>query len=118
MRILIILLITIFSGACIASDAEIVKVKAELTSAQKYNIVVTVKHADEGWEHYANAWRVYSADGELIGERVLHHPHVKEQPFTRNLLGLRIPNEVTEVRIVAVCSQTGESKKSYTLKLR
>ena len=58
MRILIILLITIFSGICIASNAEIVKVKAEVTSAQKYNISVTIKHADEGWEHYANAWRV------------------------------------------------------------
>ena len=118
MRILIIFLFTIFSGICIASDAEIVKVKAEITSAQKYNISVTVKHADEGWEHYANAWRVYSAEGELIGERVLHHPHVKEQPFTRNLRGLSIPSEVTEVRVVAVCSKTGESKNSYTLKLR
>ena len=35
-----------------------------------------------------------------------------------NLLGLSIPSEVAEVRVVAVCSQTGESKKSYTLKLR
>lgn len=118
MRILVILLITFFSGISIASDAEVLKVKAELTSAQKYNISVTVKHADEGWDHYANAWRVYSVEGELLGERVLHHPHVKEQPFTRNLLGLRIPSEVTEIRIVAVCSQTGESNKSYTLKLR
>lgn len=118
MRILIILFITIFSGTSVASDAEVVKAKAELTSAQKYNISVTVKHADEGWDHYANAWRVYSADGELIAERVLHHPHVKEQPFTRNILGVSIPSEVTEVRIVAVCSQTGESKQGYTLKLR
>jgi hypothetical protein len=118
MRILIIFLFTIFSGSCIASNAQAVKAKAELTSAQKYNISVTVTHADDGWEHYANAWRVYSTDGELIGERVLHHPHVKEQPFTRNLLGLSIPNEIAEVRVVAVCSKTGESKKSYTLKLR
>jgi len=118
MRLLIIFLITIFSGACIASDAEIIKVKAERTPAQKYNISVTVEHADEGWEHYANAWRVYSPDGELIGERVLHHPHVKEQPFTRTLLGISIPSDLAEVKVVAVCSKTGESKKSYTLKLQ
>ena len=67
MRILIVFLFTIFSSVCIASDAEIIKVKAELTPAQKYNISVTVEHADEGWEHYANAWRIYSADGKLIG---------------------------------------------------
>ena len=118
MRILIVFLLTIFSSVCIASDAEIIKVKAEQTPAQKYNISVTVEHADEDWEHYANAWRIYSADGKLIGERVLHHPHVKEQPFTRNLLGVSIPSEFSEVTIVAVCSKTGESKKSYTLKLR
>ncbi len=111
-------MLVLFSSICFASEVEIVKVKAELTSAQKYNISVTLKHADEGWEHYTNAWRVYSPDGELIGERVLHHPHVKEQPFTRNLLGLSIPRELSEIIIVAVCSKTGESKKSYVLKLR
>ena len=61
---------------------------------------------------------IITAEGELIGERVLHHPHVKEQPFTRNLRGLSIPNEVTEIRVVAVCSKTCDSIKSYTLKLR
>lgn len=101
-----------------ASDAEIIQAKAELNAAQKFNISVTVKHADTGWDHYANAWRIYSLDGKLIAERVLHHPHVKEQPFTRNLLAVSIPAEINEVTIVAVCSDTGESEKSYTLKLR
>ena len=118
MRILSLFLIFLFSANSFASDAEIVEVKAELTPAQKYNISVTLKHADTGWDHYANAWRIYSPDGKLIEERVLHHPHVKEQPFTRNLLGVRIPSELSEVIIVAACSDTGESKKSYTLKLR
>ena len=118
MQVLILFLLILFSRICFASEVEIVKVNAEMTSAQKYNISVTLKHADEGWEHYANAWRVYSPDGELIGERVLHHPHVKEQPFTRNLLGVSIPKELKEVTIVAVCSKTGESIKSYVLKLR
>lgn len=116
MRVLIILL-SVFSTVCFASDAEIIKVKAEKTSAQKFNISVTLEHEDEGWEHYANAWRIYSAEGELIGERKLHHPHVKEQPFTRSLLGISFPRDHSEVTIVAVCSKTGESKKSYTLKL-
>lgn len=57
-------------------------------------------------------------DRKLIGERVLHHPHVKEQPFMRSLLGLSVPLDVKEVMIVAVCSKTGESKASYNLKLR
>ena len=106
------------SANCFASDAEVIKANAELNPAQKFNISVTVKHADTGWDHYANAWRIYSPDGKLIAERILHHPHVKEQPFTRNLLAVSIPAEISEVNIVAVCSDTGESKKSYTLKLR
>lgn len=118
MRVLIFILLFQFAGICVASEAKIIKASAELTSAQKFNISVTVEHADEGWDHFANAWRVYSMEGELIGERVLHHPHVKEQPFTRSLLGLSVPAEIKEVVIVAVCSKTGESKASYNLKLR
>ncbi len=111
-------IIYFLSANCLASEAEIVEAKAELNAAQKFNISVTIKHADTGWEHFANAWRVYSPDGKLIAERVLHHPHVKEQPFTRSLFGVNIPVEVSEVMIVTVCSDSGESKKSYTLKLR
>ena len=118
MRILLLILLTTISSVSIASDAKIIKASAELTSAQKFNISVTLEHADEGWEHFANAWRVYTMEGELIGERVLHHPHVKEQPFARTLLGLSVPADVKEVVIVAVCSTTGESKNSYPLKLR
>ena len=116
--ILLFFLLVFYSGFCSASDAKILNASAELTSAQKFNISVTVEHADEGWNHYANAWRIYSMGGKLIGERILYHPHVEEQPFTRNLLGVSVPLEVKEVMIVAVCSKTGESKASYNLKLR
>ena len=115
---LLFFLLVFYSGFCSASDSKILNASAELTSAQKFNISVTVEHADEGWNHYANAWRIYSMDGKLIGERILYHPHVEEQPFTRNLLGVSVPLEVKEVMIVAVCSKTGESKASYNLKLR
>ncbi len=110
-------ILVFISNVCIASDVKILNVKAEKTPAQKFNISVTLEHDDEGWEHYSNAWRIYSPEGELIGERVLHHPHVDEQPFTRTLLGLSIPAELSEVIVVAVCSKTGESKNSYKLKL-
>ena len=118
MRTLFIFLTFMCANICIASNAEIVEVKAELNPAQKYNLTVTIKHADTGWEHYANAWRVYSLEGKLIGERVLYHPHVKEQPFTRTLRDIPIPANLSEVMIIASCSETGESTKGYTLKLR
>ena len=118
MRKLLIPLLFICSNMCMANDAKILDVKAELTSAQKFNFIVTVKHADTGWKHYADAWRIYTPEGGLIGERVLYHPHVNEQPFTRNLLGVRIPQGLNEVVIKASCSKTGENKKGYTLKLQ
>ena len=36
-------------------------------------------------------------DGEILGTRILLHPHVDEQPFTRSLSGVVIPEDVTEV---------------------
>jgi hypothetical protein len=62
---------------------------------------VTLKHADTGWEHYADAWRVLSPSGEELGKRVLYHPHVDEQPFTRSLGNINIPADLTEVYIEA-----------------
>lgn len=48
-------------------------------------VYVTLRHPDTGWEHYADGWDVETADGTRIGMRVLFHPHVNEQPFTRSL---------------------------------
>ncbi len=52
---------------------------------------VTLKHDDSGWEHYADAWRLVDPSGKLLGTRVLYHPHVNEQPFTRSLGSINIP---------------------------
>lgn len=60
---------------------------------------VTLRHGDTGWEHYADGWGVYSPDGTELGYRVLVHPHVREQPFTRSLSGVRIPAGTPQVII-------------------
>ena len=66
--------------------------KAECPSTCTFS--VTLEHADEGWSHYADQWEVLSLDGNLLGKRVLHHPHENEQPFTRSLSGVAIPPEI------------------------
>jgi hypothetical protein len=65
------------------------------------DFVVTVRHADEGWKHYADAWQVIAPDGTVLATRVLRHPHVAEQPFTRGLRGVRVPPGIDRVRIRA-----------------
>lgn len=66
-----------------------------------YSFSVTVRHADEGWDHYADNFEIVAPDGTVLGTRVLVHPHVDEQPFTRSLGAVAVPNGVSEVTIRA-----------------
>lgn len=61
---------------------------------------VTLSHGDTGWDDYADGWRVELADGTILGTRVLGHPHVNEQPFTRSDR-ITVPDGVTKVFIRA-----------------
>ena len=54
-------------------------------TGQTLRLSVTLKHDDSGWEHYADLWQVVSESGQVLGTRTLLHPHVEEQPFTRDL---------------------------------
>ena len=65
-----------------------------------WTIEVTLRHADTGWDHYADGWGVYLEDGTELGYRSLQHPHVDEQPFTRRLRQVEIPQAVSSVRII------------------
>ena len=62
---------------------------------------VTVRHSDTGWDHYADAWRLVDTHGTVLGTRTLYHPHETEQPFTRSLPGISIPEEVGEIEVQA-----------------
>ncbi|SEW30963.1 hypothetical protein SAMN04488515_2193 [Cognatiyoonia koreensis] len=70
-------------------------------SGDTWRFDVTVEHPDTGWDHYADGWRVEDADGNELGMRVLAHPHVNEQPFTRSLSGVVIPQDVNTVYVRA-----------------
>jgi len=99
-----------------AGDVEIVEAAAK-RSGKTWSFTVTLRHADEGWDHYADLWQVYAPDGMLLGERVLHHPHVDEQPFTRSLRGVVIPDGVSRVIIRARDTVHGISPAEYVLPL-
>lgn len=105
------------ASAVFAGDVDIVDVKLE---KQRANWVfhVTLKHADTGWEHYADAWRVVTQSGDVLGTRTLHHPHVNEQPFTRSLGNVAIPANTKMVFIEAHDKVHGWSKKKYKVKIQ
>lgn len=64
-----------------------------------WTFAVTIAHADTGWDDYADGWRVEHVDGTVLATRVLHHPHIDEQPFTRSLSGVELPEGMTQVMI-------------------
>lgn len=72
-----------------------------------YTVSATVSSADTGEEKYADAWEVRSADGTVLGVRELLHPHVDEQPFTRSLSDVAIPDDVETVTLAARDSVEG-----------
>lgn len=99
-----------------AGEASVTAAKATKTSSG-WRFDVTVRHADTGWEHYADAWRVKSKDGTVYGTRTLYHPHVEEQPFTRSLSGVAIPSDVREVIVESHDNVHGWGGKTVRLRL-
>jgi hypothetical protein len=95
--------VTVLSALFIATSAYANSPKVMHVNAHKsgstWGFDVTLKHADEGWDHYADGWGVYLTDGTELGYRVLAHPHVNEQPFTRSLSGVKIPKGTKSVII-------------------
>lgn len=95
----------IILAAFIASPALADAPKIEDVTARPnsngWQFSVTLRHADTGWDDYADGWRVEAADGTVLGFRELLHPHVNEQPFTRSQGGIAIPDGTTEVYIRA-----------------
>lgn len=63
--------------------------------------------ADTGWDKYADSWEVRTAEGAVLSVRALTHPHENEQPFTRSLSGVLIPERVSQVIIAAHDSVAG-----------
>lgn len=108
-------LVTVAGGAA-GGEADILFVRAT-REGEAWRFEVTVRHADTGWEHYADWWRVLAPDGAELGRRVLLHPHETEQPFTRDEV-IRIPPGVTTVTVEAHDTVHGTGGKRVTVDMR
>ncbi|RLC04558.1 MAG: hypothetical protein DRH90_08265 [Deltaproteobacteria bacterium] len=96
-----ILVIIVPAMLTYAGEADVVKVNVVTAGERTYRFDVTLRHDDTGWDHYADKWEVVLLDGTVLGTRKLLHPHVNEQPFTRSLSGVRIPNNIQQVLVRA-----------------
>ncbi len=116
MRYFIFLSCLMFATVARADPPTIVATDAR-QGAGGWRFDVTLSHPDTGWDHYADGWRVLDMEGNELGMRVLVHPHVDEQPFTRSLGAVRIPAGVTQVRIQARCIVDGWNADTVTVTL-
>jgi hypothetical protein len=111
------LVLTLLTCPALATEPTIENITATQTAPGLWRFDVTLSHPDTGWDHYADGWRVLDMAGNALGMRVLHHPHVTEQPFTRSLSDVPIPSGTTEVQIQARDHPKGWSTTTKTITL-
>ena len=85
----------------LAGEADVLQVEVTCDGNSVCRFDVTVKHEDQGWDHYANRWEILSPEGEVLATRVLAHPHENEQPFTRSLPDVKVPADMPRVIVRA-----------------
>ena len=115
LRAIFLLLGLLSLSSAWAGLADVLRVEIHPSGPGHYRIDVTVRHTDDGWQHYANRWEIVGPDGEILATRVLAHPHVHEQPFTRSLANVKIPYEFTWVKVRAHDLVHGYGGREVTL---
>ena len=90
------LILSFFASSAFATKFNIDTYSSSLEFAQVTNVETmqstsgdwcfntSIRHNDQGWEHYADRWEVLDLEGNQLGYRTLGHPHDNEQPFTRS----------------------------------
>jgi len=96
-----------WSATSLAANAEeqkhpdVIAVKVQARGPETFDFDVTVSSPYDTAQRYADAFRVMGKDGTIFGERKLLHDHATEQPFIRDLHGVKIPRELRTVIIQA-----------------
>ena len=111
----ILFLLLLFACSAGAHPPVILKAEAQLKDNQLYDVAVTIRHGDTGWDHYAKEWIIILDGEKQIAKRTLYHPHVNEQPFTRYSRDVLIPIDAERVTIKATCNQGHESSEYVLL---
>ena len=112
-----IVLLALVASPVFAGEADVIAAKASHSGGASWRVDATVEHADTGWDHYANAFEVLGPDGGILETRVLFHPHVNEQPFTRSV-SVTVPEGVTRITVRAVDSVHGNGGAEVVVDLQ
>lgn len=105
------------ADAVMQKHPDVLAAKVRLSGTDTFDFDVTVSSPYDTPQRYADAFRVMGRDGAVYGERILLHDHAGEQPFTRDLYGVRIPRAVTVVVIQARDQRFGYGGKTIEVVL-
>jgi hypothetical protein len=96
---------------------DVVAAKVQSSAGGVFNFDVTVSSPYDTPQRYADAIRVLSKDGAVLGQRILLHDHAEEQPFTRDLYGVTVPPGVRAVILEARDLKYGYGGKTVEVSL-
>jgi hypothetical protein len=105
------------ADAAAQKHPDVLAVKVRATGAETFDFDVTVSSPYDTPQRYADAFRVRGDDGTVYGERKLLHDHAGEQPFTRDLYGVKIPRAVRTVVVQARDQRFGYGGKTIKVAL-
>lgn len=112
-----VFLLALLPSLAEAGEADVIAVKVRRSGVGLYDFDVTIRSNDTGWSYFADRFDVLTPDGQLLGSRTLLHPHDDEQPFTRDLYGVRIPPGISEVTVRAHHNPKGLSGTTQSVTL-
>jgi hypothetical protein len=93
-------LIILFITNLYSNEVDVINASVSCNTQNICNFTATLKHRDTSWKHYANKFDII-VNKKVIATRVLLHPHINEQPFTRGLSGVKIPKDTKKIVIRA-----------------
>ena len=82
-----------------------------------FDFDVTISSTYDIPQRYADGFRGDAPGNEVLGERKLLHDHQNEQPFTRDLYAVMIPQEVKTVQVQARDQKFGYGGRVVEVKL-
>jgi hypothetical protein len=96
---------------------DVIAVKVRASGADSFDFDVTVSSPYDTPARYADAFRVSTSAGQVLGERKLLHDHQHEQPFTRDLYAVPIARDIKSVVVQARDQKNGYGGKSVEVSL-
>lgn len=121
--VLLALSLGVVAASVLAAEAptqkypDVIAAQVQPHGPETFDFDVTVSSPYDTPQRYADAIRVMGQDGVVYGERKLLHDHADEQPFTRDVYGVKIPRGVRVVIVQGHDQQFGYGGKTIDVAL-